>query len=202
MAAPYLIENRHDGTPISLVIGPDGLYLLPEGRLANLLSCPVWCEDCDRFRAGECLETLDEIRTRIRDLESEPPDEIWRFVFGDDSEKRRRAAASARRRLHWRETRRSPPRCLCCDSVSISPLDGNDPASMTDPRTGCQVTLSPVFLDSDLSDRLLLLTAEGDRLGEISRFGRDHEFIDDSYPYEFVVARLEAARRDSQKGHS
>ena len=67
-----------------------------------------WCHRCGRPRAIELLPALEWLEARRAVL----------AVQGGTDELARAEAA-----IRWRRGRSSPPRCLCCGSAAVEPMD-------------------------------------------------------------------------------
>ena len=96
----------------------------------------AWCRRCERFVECELLPSIDELQSNVAALAS--ANQIWREI---DADKRKYWRETFGRdlpanltqaslhsmwssALHWRQTRKTPPRCLECGSffaISVLP---------------------------------------------------------------------------------
>src|SRR5688500_1465055 len=129
MPALYEIRWLPDG-PTERFAGSRGNYYeFSEFDRLDLHSVPVWCCRCARITHGEDLSTLEEIDQQIRDLH-DPKSQLYRMtrhgaserLLGKGEEFLQEQLAERRRRRRWRQSRKSPPKCICCGSTEISRL--------------------------------------------------------------------------------
>ena len=91
----------------------------------DLHSVPAWCHRCSNITHGEDLSTVEEIDKQIRDFD-DPASDLYRLAqntllseLGHGDEFRRERIAELQRRKHWRQARRSPPKCIRCGTTEI-----------------------------------------------------------------------------------
>ncbi|HUE70118.1 MAG TPA: hypothetical protein VMP01_04445 [Pirellulaceae bacterium] len=125
----YEIRWLPDG-PIEAFAGSRGNYYeLSASEHLDLDSVPVWCNRCATITHGEHLSTLDEIDDQIRDL-NDPTSAAYRRtrhgmlddITGKGEEFLQKRLAKLELRRRWRQSRRSPPKCIRCGSTEIVEL--------------------------------------------------------------------------------
>lgn len=189
LACDIRVEGK-DGE--QFVVLPICLYVLDDRRLAPLSCALVWCDSCQDFTAGECLDSTEWIKDLAMYRRGEVPEGLA-FIYGvgdERAEKIDRETASLERQLHWRRMRRSPPRCLSCGSIENRPIKETGPDALVHPITKRHLKLSWVFAITSMDHSLFAYTAEGDLLGEISRVSPGADFLDDASPHEIIAQRL------------
>ena len=97
-------------------------YELAKGTHIDLRSSPVWCRQCNGFTDGESIEAPEEIDRQIADLR-DPTSELYRFCYpggtGSIGVDVLQLITKLNKRRRWRESRKSPPKCLGCGSTEI-----------------------------------------------------------------------------------
>jgi hypothetical protein len=187
LACTITIDGKEDA---AFVLLPHALYLLSDKSLARVSSHLVWCDTCGDFSAGEHIEPISSIETRLsKSLSNELP-EYHSFIFRDDPSHIERFRASMKRTLHWMGLRQSPAKCLTCGSTRISPVCDENDKPFADNK-GRIVYYSNVFASTAIDHRLTLYDTECNSIAEISRICPDStDFIDDDYPYDKIIEIL------------
>lgn len=98
-------------------------YRLADGSLLHVEQEAAWCERCACFGSAELVPSVEDLRNRIRDLQT--PNNKVRSFFRTEAAIGR-AIAELETRLKWRGDRRSPARCLRCGSTEIVPVRFGD----------------------------------------------------------------------------
>jgi hypothetical protein len=190
MVACYGIkfDGQEDKT---LVLIPNGVYMLPDERLAELVATLVWCDNCGTFNAGESIESASDIESRIAAAKRGVVPRVYQAVFAGAPKRLRREIECWERRLHWRRLRISPPKCLVCGSTRVVHVNCDDPASLTT-TVGKSFSAECAFASTSIDDRLSLFSSEGVFVGEISALdSTSHKRMDDSSPYASILERLQ-----------
>jgi hypothetical protein len=124
----------------------------------------VWCRKCKDFTDGEVIESLEEIGQQIADLR-DPTSELFRLyqdsASGSIGVVGIHLITELEKRRHWRESRKSPPKCLGCGSTGIIPLP--DEQQMVNPTGSGWIEVTVTGLSSTLFMNRYY-TPEGDRI--------------------------------------
>lgn len=91
-------------------------YILPDSRRVHIGTSLRWCKKCKDIRECEYLPPLDLLKKQLEEVEA-------RTTGQDDFNAKE--AANIRARIAWRETRKSPARCLRCERTNILSSDNN-----------------------------------------------------------------------------
>lgn len=94
-------------------------YRLPDNSLLGIEQQAAWCEECGSFGSAEIIPSLEDLKTRIQELQTPTPKLLFIYRTQDSI---RDTIAELHTRLRWRADRRSPARCLACGSTAITPV--------------------------------------------------------------------------------
>jgi hypothetical protein len=94
-------------------------YRLADGSTLGIEQEVAWCEQCGSFGVVEILPSVEELRERLQELQT--PTQKHYFIYRTD-DAIKGVIDELRVRLRWRESRKSPARCLACGSTDIHPV--------------------------------------------------------------------------------
>ena len=142
----YLMPEsaRREGVAFSAFID----YRLPDGTKLPVLQQAAWCPNCQAFALAEDVPSIESLEAEIRGLEASDPNLLQKWAFVSNGAPIENRMAELRKRVEWRWARRSPPRCLPCGSVGVTPVP--DSAEFAHPQTGERVVVGFTgFVDMD-----------------------------------------------------
>jgi hypothetical protein len=173
MPALYEIRWLSDGRTEKFAGSRGNYYELGDSEHLDLHSTPVWCHRCAKITDGEVLSTLEEIDQQIRDLH-DPNSAVYRMtrhgvldeVLGKGEEFLQKQLGEIGRRRRWRESRKSPPKCIHCGSIEIVELPIGK--TMPNPNGDGEIRIDCVGMCST-SFNEWFFTPEGDRIPRDTR---------------------------------
>ena len=149
-------------------------YEFPDGCLIDLETHLAWCANCRTFTDGELIQSPDEIRQQIADLQN-PESAAYKFAEWNeqqiematgksDANYRESRITQLASRLKWRLQRIAPPKCIQCGSTDIV-----FPLSMDETESEIEIPdVGPVRVESaGISSTEFMnwfFTPEGDRI--------------------------------------
>jgi hypothetical protein len=166
MAVSYTITYLPEGSKETFQTTRRRRYLLSGGSLIDMLTDPVWCQECKIVTEGETIPTLADLDEKIKQRErlgaeirvdaifekrfdrNNPPDRPQQIELAD-----------LHLRRNWRLSRKSPPRCLRCGSTNIIALAHDKP--VFDKNSGRSIAIAfRSFVDPVFESREIF-SAEG-----------------------------------------
>jgi len=145
-----------------------------DGSKVSIQRTFVWCATCREVRWGEELADLVELERDFAATSSKNPAVLEELSFSVSRYQTLDELLASRTRelesrIAWRRIRTSPPRCLECGSMEITPLERSETRSGNEKWTlrehtscgGMIVVLEQMVLALDR--RWFLYTLEGER---------------------------------------
>ncbi len=164
MPAVYQIRFLPGGETREVCGSRGDYYELRDGSQIGVRSSPVWCRRCNDFTHGEAIEALEEIDQQIADLR-DPTSELFRFyqdsASGSIGVVGIHLITELEKRRRWRESRKSPPKCLGCGSTEIVLLPHGQKATNPTGPGWIEVTVTGLCSTPFLNR---YYTPEGDRI--------------------------------------
>ena len=131
-------------------------YELPDAATVAIETTFVWCDACRAIRWGEILPDLVQLEGDLASARAEDPQVIERLKLSAGrhitlDELLADHIDRLRRRVAWRRSRKSPPRCLECGSLEVTPLRrshtrGGSDKWILQEHPGCGGTVTVVSL--------------------------------------------------------
>jgi len=172
MPGYYEIRWLPDGRTEKFAGSRGHYYEFSESDRLEFDAGPVWCHRCGTITHGESLSTIEEIDQQIRDL-GDPSSELFSMTqnsllaeMGHGEEFRREQITELQRRRRWRESRKSPPRCIQCGTTEILPLPLGVPVPNPLGKGEIQIDCIGIF-STDFTG--WFFTPEGDRIQRDAR---------------------------------
>ncbi|WLD14769.1 hypothetical protein [Planctellipticum variicoloris] len=161
------VEYTHavSGRKDSVLFSAYFYYQLSDGAKLSVFETPAWCYKCKSFITAEEIPTLESLAAEIEKLQAGDPElaKFWSYVLdGAPIEKR---IEQLRIRCGWRQSRRSPPRCLECGETDIVATPSAGDSEFKHPETG-ETLLVSGYGWTDLLPFIVEFTPEGERIGE------------------------------------
>lgn len=184
-----MIEVKIAGKPSDqFLLARNALYLLPDRTLADVTVGAIWCHECKAVSEGEFCEAPNEIAKELEaTIKRGFYPEAGPFILASNPDDWDPLICGMQHRLVWARQRKSPPKCLRCGSTKIAPIEHERPLPNGEPGI---VELNYVFASTSIDFTLYLYTAEGELLGEMSRIGRNNDFIDCRCPWDVLEERM------------
>lgn len=110
-------------------------YILDDGSRLGVAQEDYFCRACNRFVAGERIESVAELEFLLEQIENNPESRHRKFAeyIGDLPKQ----ISDLQARINWRKKRQSPPKCLHCGSTDILPVPEDE--EFDHPATGLRM---------------------------------------------------------------
>jgi hypothetical protein len=140
-------------------------YRLADGSKLHVVQRVAWCRTCRRFVLAEEVPSTETLQEEIDLYRSGDRERLERWAFISNGAPVALRIAELTRYVEWRLGRKSPPRCLECGWVELSPVPMD--REFPHPETGERVIVG-VNGFADTPSQPAEFSPEGERLEESS----------------------------------